>query len=141
MPAHRIEFHISRGGQHVALVEYERGEAPLPEVPTPAFAKVNHTGISAMCLADSASQPIGRLRDRDQVDVIGHEAIGPDLDLVSTAPLPHQLQVAAVVLVTEERLLSTVSPLRDVVRETRGDDTCQSGHDARLSAAGTPVKN
>jgi len=32
----------------------------------------------------------------------------------------------------------TLSPELD---ETRDDDTCQSGHDGRLSAAGTPVKN
>ena len=94
-----------------------------------------------MCLADGPTQTVRGLGHRDQVDVIGHEAVGPDLDLASTAPLPHQLQVAAVILVTEERLLSTVSPLRDVVRETRDDDTCQSGHEGRLSAAGTPVKN
>src|SRR5271157_4910265 len=47
----------------------------------------------------------------------------------------------AVVFVAEEILPSTVSPLRDVVRETRDDDTCQSGHHGRLSVAGTPVKN
>jgi len=51
------------------------------------------------------------------------------------------VHVAAVILVAKERLLSTVSPLRDVVKETKDDDTCQSTHEGRLSAARSPVKN
>ena len=41
----------------------------------------------------------------------------------------------------KEGLLPAVPPLRDVVRETRDDDTGQSGHDRRLSAAEMPVTN
>ena len=41
----------------------------------------------------------------------------------------------------KEGLLPAVPPLRDAVRETRDDDTGQSGHDRRLSAAEMPVKN
>jgi hypothetical protein len=41
--------------------------------------------VSPMRLPDRASQSIGRLWDRDQVHVIGHEAVGPDLDVFSAA--------------------------------------------------------
>jgi len=67
------------------------------------------------CLADGLSQAIGRLRDRDQVNVIGQEAVGPRCDLVNTAPLPYELQVAAVFVIAKERLLPAVSPLGDVM--------------------------
>jgi len=76
-----------------------------------------------MCLTDGSSQPIGRLRVRNGVGVIGHQAISPDLDPVSAAPLPHQVQVALVILIAKERLLAAVSPLGDVVWQTRDNNT------------------
>ena len=36
-------------------------------------------------------------------------------DLLNTAPLPHDLQVAAVILIEKERLLPAISPLGDVM--------------------------
>ncbi len=80
-----------------------------------SLAKVDHPRVATVRLADGPSQAIGRLRDRDQVNVIGHEAAGPHCDLVNTAPLPHELQVAAVILIAKERLLPAVSPLGDVM--------------------------
>jgi hypothetical protein len=49
------------------------------------------------------------------MNVIGHQTICPDLDLVGAAPLGHQLEVTLVIFVTKESPLSTVSPLDDVV--------------------------
>jgi len=43
-----------------------------------------------------------------------------------TAPnvlLPHELQVAALILIAKERLLPAVSPLNDVMWQARADDT------------------
>ena len=44
-------------------------------------------------------------------------------------------------LVAEDCLLSAVSPLSDVVWQTRYDDTCKSDHDGTLRAPGWPAKN
>ena len=86
-----------------------------------------------MGLADGPTQAVRGPGHGDQVDVIGHEAVRPDFNLLGKAELGHQLQVAEVILVAEKRLLPAVSPLGDVVRQTRDDDTCQSGHEGRLS--------
>ena len=61
-----------------------------------------------MRLPDRASQSFGRLRDRDQVHVIGHEAVAPDLDVLRAAEPGPQFHVALVILVTEESLLPAV---------------------------------
>ena len=90
----------------------------------PSLAKVDHARVTTVHFADRPSQAIGRLRHRDQVDMIGHQAVRPDLDLVSAAPLPHQFQVALVIVVTKERLLPAVSPLGDVMGQARDDDAC-----------------
>jgi hypothetical protein len=47
----------------------------------------------------------------------------------------------AVIFVAEDCLLSAVSPLGDVMWQTRDDDTCQPGQAGSLSVAGRPVSN
>ena len=84
-----------------------------------------------MRLADRASQSIGRLWDRDQVHVIGHQAVGPDRDVLSAAEPGHQFQVALVILVTEESLLPAVPPLSDVMRQAR----CNTRADRAITAS------
>ena len=94
-----------------------------------------------MSLADRAPQSVGGLRHGDQMDMVGHQAVRPDLNLLGTAPLRHQFAGSLVVLVAKERLLPTVPALGDVMRKTRYDNTCQSGHEERLSVAARPVNN
>jgi hypothetical protein len=78
---------------------------------------------------DRAHQTVGSLRYRDQMDMIGQQAVRSDLDIVSRAPMSHQFAVALVIFVTKRILLSTVSPLSDVMGKTRSDNTRQAGHD------------
>ena len=139
--AHRVELNVPHGRQQIRLIEHERGEPPLPEMPAPSLAEVDHTRVTAMHLADRASQSVGRVRNCDEMDMIGHQAVRPDLDLVGAAPLPHELQVDPVIFIAKERLLPAVSPLGDVVRQARCDHSCQSGHDRRLSSSRPGVNN
>src|SRR5271157_2868945 len=55
--------------------------------------------------------------------MIGHQAICPDRDLLCAAKLRHELEVAMVIFLTEERLLSAVSPLGDMVGHARSYHT------------------
>jgi hypothetical protein len=60
-----------------------------------------------MCLADGATQALSGLRDNDQVNLIGRQAICPDRDLLCAAESRHALEVVLVVFLTEEwRLLA-----------------------------------
>ncbi len=77
-----------------------------------------------MNLANSPPQSIGRLRNRDQMDMVGHQAVCQDVDVVNAAPVRHQFQVALVVVVAKERLLPAISPLGDVMRDTRRRHSC-----------------
>src|SRR5271165_6915350 len=83
--AHGVELHIPRRGQEVVFIHDERGEAALPQVPSPALPEVDPPRVPPMCLADGATQALGGLRDNDQVNMIGHQAICPDRDLLSAA--------------------------------------------------------
>jgi hypothetical protein len=80
----------------------------LPEVAATSLAGVDHLDVSAVCFVDRATQSHGGLWYRDHVNVIGHQAIGPDFDLPGTTEPGHLLPVGDIILVTEERLLPTV---------------------------------
>ncbi len=94
----------------------------------PVLAPADVAGVAPMGLADRPAQPLGGLGGGDEVDVVRHQAIGPDLDAAALAPLCHQVQIGAVVGVAEEGLLPTVAPLGDLVRATRCDHASQSRH-------------
>lgn len=72
-----------------------------------------------MGLADRPPQTVLRLRNCNQMDVIGHQAVRPNLDPAFSAPVGHQLHVRRVVRVVEERLLPTISTLGYVMWQTR----------------------
>ena len=122
--AHRVKLDVPRRGQDVRLIEHKRREPSLPQMASPPLAKVDHSGVTPMDLADRQSQPVGRLRNSDEMDVIGHQAVCPDFNLMDGAPLPHQFQIVLVILIAKKRLLPTVSPLGDVVRKARYYNSC-----------------
>jgi hypothetical protein len=84
--------------------------------------EVDHPGVPPVRFADRPPQSLGRMRNRNQVHVIGHETVSPDLNLLGLAELGHQLQVGCVILVAKERLLPAVTPLRDMMRQTGSYD-------------------
>jgi hypothetical protein len=50
------------------------------------------------------------------MDVVRHQAVRPNLNLVRGAPLPHQFTLVLVILVAKERRLAAVSPLGNMMR-------------------------
>ena len=69
-------------------------------------------------------QAVLRLRHGNQMNVIGHQAIGPDRNATLFTPLRHQFHIGRVGLVTEKRLLPTIPALGHVMRQTRNDQSC-----------------
>ena len=67
------------------------------------------------------------------MDMIGHQAVRQDLNLVSAAPFCHQFQVALVIFITKERLLPAVSTLGYVLGKTRNDDPRYSCHSTQTT--------
>jgi len=86
-----------------------------------------------MRVADRAAESVGGLRHRDQMDVVGHQAVGPYLDPAAIAPVAHQADIGLVVLVGKERAQAAVAPLRHMVREPRSHYARQPWHAASLA--------
>ena len=101
-----LRLYVPRRGQEVVFIHDEQGETALQNLSSPALPEVDPPRVPAMYLADGATQALGGLRDNDQVNMIGHQAICPDRDLLlHSENCTHELEVVLVVFLTEECLL------------------------------------
>ena len=64
-----------------------------------------------------------------------------ELGMVSPELRRHELEVVLVIFLTEERLLSAVSPLGDMVGHARSYPTCQSSYGGKLTRPQPRVKS
>ena len=66
--------------------------------------------------------------------------VSPELRLLCAAESRDELEVVLVIFLTEERLLSAVSPLGDMVGHARSHHTRQSSHGGKLTRPQPRVK-
>jgi len=64
----------------------------------------------------------------DDVDVVGHEAVGPDGEVVFLSLFFQDVQVCTLVAFLQEDVLSAISPLYDVMRDSGCNYPCDSSH-------------
>ena len=95
---------------------------------SPFFPKVNVSSIAAMRFPNGSGQASLGLWNRNQVNMIRHQAPCPDTYQVFFAPVCHELNIDKIVIVAEKCLLPAIASLGDVVRIPRGYDACYSGH-------------
>jgi len=148
MPSRRCEQTAPVGGHLQERSDLHQGVITPFQVSRRAAA-----AITAWCLDQSAActgdvprrwrdaGSLGGLWDNDQVNMIGHQAMCPDRDLLCAAESRHELEVVLVIFLTEERLLSAVSPLGDMVGHARSYHTCQSSHGGKLTRPQPRVKS
>jgi hypothetical protein len=101
-------------------------------MPSPAVTKVDASRTAPMSLTDCTAQSGFRAGDNDQVHMIQHKAICPNGYAATATPLGHELDVGLVIVITNERPLSTISSLCHVVWYSRSCHSWQSSHDLRL---------
>ena len=81
-----------------------------------------------MSLPDRESEPALVGGDDNQVDVIGHQTVRPDLHASFPALLGKAVAINVLVAIFEENRLSTIAALRHVMRAVRNDDASETGH-------------
>jgi len=93
----------------MAFVHRDRGETPLPEIAGPVLARIDHPRVAPVRFTESRVQPVRVLRHQNQVAVVGHQAIGPDLHARRLAALSKEFLVTQIDVVLEERPLPAVA--------------------------------
>lgn len=132
--ANGVELDVPCSGKCVSVVHDVRSEAALPKMTAPALSLVDLSRVAPVCFTDGPAQAIGRAGNCNEVDMVRHEAASPDLDSIAVAPFRHQSDVEEVIVRAEERPLSAVTALRDVVWQGGDDAAGHASHVARVPA-------
>jgi hypothetical protein len=82
----------------------------------PSLTEIDVSAVAAVRLADRRRQSVCLFRHGNQVNVVAHEAVGPNRYTVMRAPRGHEIDIDPKVIVPEKGVLPPVAPLGDVVR-------------------------
>ena len=91
--------------------------------------RVDETGVAAMQIGESPAQAVFVRRNEDDVHMIGHEAIDPDLRSGACAALCEKIELERVVAVLKEVPFTPVPHLGYVMRKTGGNETARRAMD------------
>ena len=127
-----VEFDVGEGADEVGFGEGARVEAVLPEVSGAAAAGIDHLGVAAVGAAEEDGEGVFAVGDGDEVDVVGHEAVGEEADAGVGEVGGEEVEVDTAVGLGEEDVLVVGAALGDVVGATWEDDASISWHDKEI---------
>lgn len=113
-----------------AIPQFTHRNSQMPCNPHP---RVDIAGVAAMEIAKGAAERILVARDSHDVDVVRHQATGPDLDPVAFCCLGEQVEVERIIAILEERPLAPVAALGHVMGNAWQDHAGETGHAGALT--------
>src|SRR6185295_13682367 len=126
---HRIERDIALRRRKIVFVHRHGAESALPEMPRALAPALDDSGIGAMHPRQRPAQAVPVGWHQNEMDVVRHQAPGPDLDRSRLALGGEQVAIERIIVVAEERPGAAVAALGDEVRVTGNDDTGEAGHE------------
>lgn len=123
--ADRIETDIPYRSDQVSLVYGYRRIAAIEKVAGPPASGVDEGGISPMAFAHGPAKrsPVGW--HEDQLYMIWHQAVCPDLDPRLSGLPGEQIKIDILIAILEEYWLTPVPTRRDVVWNLRDNDASE----------------
>jgi hypothetical protein len=110
------------------LVHHHRTKATLEQMARPPEPSVDRPGVAPVRFGKGRPQPVRVRRRHDQVDVIGHRAIGPHCCTGAPRRRGDQTPVAAIVVGLEKHGLKPITALGDMVGQVRHNSARDPGH-------------
>jgi hypothetical protein len=74
------------------------------------------------------AQRLLAIGDEDEMDVVRHQAIGPDGDALLAALARQQVAIEIIVIFAEEHALAPITPLRHMVGKAGDDKSGDAGY-------------
>ena len=103
--AYGVQFHIPHRRIQVTFIQGAGIIPPLPEMPDRLGFTVEILRVQHMDRSEDRRQRVIGMGNANDVDMVRHEAVGPDIKLVPPGVLAEQFQVAGVIIgLTEDRL-------------------------------------
>ena len=114
------------------FIHSNRAESPLPQMPRHPHPGVDITGVMTMHMTECLAQAVCIAWNRDDVNVIGHQAVRPYLNAVSTCGLGQQIKIQRIIAFFKKRLLSPIAPLCHMMRDTGKNHARKTCHANKL---------
>ena len=93
-------------------------------------ARVDIASIMAMHEPEGPPLSVHIFGHGDDVNMVGHQAIGPDRHARLPRSLRQQIDIQRIIAIFKKRPLPPVATLRDVMRDAWKDEARKAGHDA-----------
>ena len=122
--------------KNAPVVQHAREEPPLPEVAGNALLAVEVLGISHVEGIEGVGKPSLSLRDTNIVDMVPHQAVGPNLNEIAVGAFPQPGEVALKIAVLFKYRLPVVPALSDLVRVSYDGGAGETRHWDKLPPMG-----
>ena len=126
--SHRIKLGIAQRLPEMRLVQRARVISPLPDVSVRLVSRIPVGSIPPVGLLQSLLQTIDFVRNRNQVDMVRHEAISNEGDAVEGDVLAQQIEVDCSIGFALEYEAPPIPTLRHMVWNVNGNHTSESSH-------------
>lgn len=93
---------------------------------------VDISRIAPMGIGKSRAQSIFMARHNDDMNMVGHQAIAPDLQPCLPRGLAQQIFIKHIVLIIEECWQATVASLGHMMRKARDNKAGKTSHGSKL---------
>jgi len=109
---HRVAFDVRHRLPEVHLVQDAGEEPPLPQVAAASVEPVDVLRVAQVRSPDGLGQGLVPVRDGHQVQVVGHQAVGDQLQAEPPGVLAQPPQIDPPIVIDEEDVLAVVAALR-----------------------------
>lgn len=122
-----IALHIVNWRPEMLIVENTGEEPALPKITVEMILHIETKRISSVGISQHATWRIGFFWNQDKMDMVGHQAVGPDFDAVPGGVFAKEGKVMLAIPGLEKDFTPPISALGDVMRQSRnhysGDPT------------------
>src|SRR6266436_1787180 len=105
----------------------------------PVEPRVDRPGVAPVRFGKGRPQPVLVGRRHDRVDLIGHQAMSPDLRIDATCRRRDQTAVEPIILGSEEHRLTAIAALGNMMRQARQHHARHSSHAHASNLPGSVV--
>jgi len=100
----------------------------MEQMTAPAAPAIDEIRAAPVSFADGAAQTRLVARHRDDVNMVGHQAPGPDLHMPPHGLPGQQIAIDALVALLEEDRLPSVATLGNMAGRMADNDAAQASH-------------
>ncbi len=110
----------------MVLIQRARVKAPLPDMAAGMIHGIPVGSEPSMYLLKTAGKAVLGSRHRDEMDMIGHQAVADEVYTMAPDSLKQQVEIDAALGVGFEDEAPGVATLCDVMSNFEGNDACES---------------